>query len=388
MVAPAREVVIAGGGVAALEAALALDVLAGGRVRLTLVSPRADFIYRPVAVLEPFVLVPPRRLALTTVSAEVGARLVTDAVESVDVERRLVLTAGGHELGYDALVIALGARSRPSIRGAVSVAGPALGEHLTPLVREVERGLIRSVAFVAPPRTWALIAYELALLLRAWAREQNVEIAVTVITADERPVQAFGEPVSAAFARALEAAGVDLIVGTRVDEIDEGRIIGPGGSELRFDRVVGLPSLSGPSIAGLPADADGFLPIDSEGAVRGLEDVYAAGDATDFQLKFGGIAALQAGSVARAIAVGAGADVSRRPFDGTVHGVLLGGRRSGNIYFSVRFEGGVARESHVGATSESGAWSREQKIDAVYLGAFLDDHWSRGPRWRTVVPKR
>ena len=385
-VARAREVVIAGGGVAALETALALHVLAGGRVRLTLVSPMPDFVYRPVSVLEPFVLVPPRRLALSTVAAELGATLVVDAVASVDTGCRVVLTAGGRELPYDALVIALGAKAWTATPAAIRVDGATIGESLRPLVEEVERGSIDSVAFVAPQATWPLIAYELALLLRGWARERKAEIAVTVITADDRPVQAFGETVSDAVVRALEAAGVDLIAGTRVEEFEGALIFAPGGSELRFDRVVGLPSLSGPSIPGLPVDADGFLPIDANGAVRGVEDVYAAGDATDFPVKFGGVAARQADAVAREIAVAAGADVLPRPFDGTVHGVLLGGRESGNLYFSVRFEGGFARESHVSAESESGAWSPDAKIEAVYLGAYLDERWANGPRWRVVVP--
>ena len=47
-------VVIAGGGVAAVEAALALRDLAGDRVSMTLVSPRPDFVLTPMAVGEPF----------------------------------------------------------------------------------------------------------------------------------------------------------------------------------------------------------------------------------------------------------------------------------------------------------------------------------------------
>ncbi|MGA2012911.1 MAG: hypothetical protein ABSH51_20565 [Solirubrobacteraceae bacterium] len=47
---PAR-VAIAGGGVAALEEALALARLAGDRVIRTLVTPATDFVYRPLGVL-------------------------------------------------------------------------------------------------------------------------------------------------------------------------------------------------------------------------------------------------------------------------------------------------------------------------------------------------
>jgi sulfide:quinone oxidoreductase len=48
------QVLVAGGGVAGLEALLALRDLAGERVELTLLSPEAEFVYRPMAVVEPF----------------------------------------------------------------------------------------------------------------------------------------------------------------------------------------------------------------------------------------------------------------------------------------------------------------------------------------------
>jgi hypothetical protein len=48
------QVLVAGGGVAGLEALLALRDLAGGRVELTLLSPEEEFVYRPMAVAEPF----------------------------------------------------------------------------------------------------------------------------------------------------------------------------------------------------------------------------------------------------------------------------------------------------------------------------------------------
>ncbi len=47
-------VVIVGGGVASLETLLALRALAGGLVDVTLLSPTAEFVYRPVTVGEAF----------------------------------------------------------------------------------------------------------------------------------------------------------------------------------------------------------------------------------------------------------------------------------------------------------------------------------------------
>src|SRR5207253_11110985 len=47
-------VLIAGGGVAALEAALALRHVGDDRVSVTLIAPEPRFWYRPLAVVEPF----------------------------------------------------------------------------------------------------------------------------------------------------------------------------------------------------------------------------------------------------------------------------------------------------------------------------------------------
>ena len=57
-------VLIAGGGVAALETMMALHALAGDRVRITLLAPERDFHYRPMAVAEPFTIAHARRVEL------------------------------------------------------------------------------------------------------------------------------------------------------------------------------------------------------------------------------------------------------------------------------------------------------------------------------------
>ena len=66
-------VVIAGGGVAALEAALALRALAEDRVRVELLAPEPLFWYRPLAVAEPFDLGEARHFQLSELAARIGA---------------------------------------------------------------------------------------------------------------------------------------------------------------------------------------------------------------------------------------------------------------------------------------------------------------------------
>jgi sulfide:quinone oxidoreductase len=92
---------------------------------------------------------------------------------------------------------------------------------------------------------------------------------------------------------------------------------------VSVDRVVTLPLLSGPAIEGLPHDAAGFLPVDAHGRVDGAPGVYAAGDATDFAIKQGGIACQQAEAAAEAIAAQAGAAIEPAPFAPVLRGLLL-----------------------------------------------------------------
>jgi sulfide:quinone oxidoreductase len=199
---------------------------------------------------------------------------------------------------YDALVIAVGVRTRDVLPDAVAMDISRMHESLHGLIEEIDSGSVRSLAFVAPGPTWPLPVYEVALLVREHAREKNVDLDVTIITAEQRPLAAFGESVSAGVEGILADADIQTIVGARVESSSGELIVHPGEQPLRFDRVVALPRLVGPAITGLPADADGFLAVTSRCEVIGTECVYAAGDATDFPVKYGGIAAQQADAAA------------------------------------------------------------------------------------------
>src|SRR6266571_112331 len=91
-------VLIAGGGVAALEATLALRALAEDRVAITLVAPESDFVYRPLAVAEPFRVGEVRRFPLRPLVKAAGAELRDGRVTRVDPDRHSVRTEDGAEL--------------------------------------------------------------------------------------------------------------------------------------------------------------------------------------------------------------------------------------------------------------------------------------------------
>src|SRR4051794_34902678 len=104
---PAR-VVIAGGGVAALEALLALRSLSRTHFEIHLVAPDDAFHARPLSVAIPFDAVNRKPLGLQAFASDNAAHFHRAAVTAVDVARRVVEMSDGRTLGYDVLLLAMG----------------------------------------------------------------------------------------------------------------------------------------------------------------------------------------------------------------------------------------------------------------------------------------
>ena len=156
------------------------------------------------------------------------------------------------------------------------------------------------------------------------AYETCVRVELTLVTHEPSALALFGPTPSRDITDLLDVAGVTLRTGGSV-ELPECNVVElqPQGERHKVDRVVTLPTLTGPTIGGLPHDAAGFLPVDAHGRVLGAPGVYAAGDVTDFEIKQGGIACQQADAAAEAIAACAGAPIEPRPFTPILRAVLL-----------------------------------------------------------------
>jgi sulfide:quinone oxidoreductase len=319
-------VLIAGGGPAALEAALALHRLAGDRVATTLLAPESNLTYRPLSVLAPFAAGSATTYPIERMAADAHFTQYRGRLAYVDAADHAVVTLTGEQLPYDVLLIASGARPVEPFSGATAFTGSLTDqERLHGIVQDVEEGYIRRIAFVVPPgSTWPLPLYELALMLAERAYEMCVALELHFVTPESTPLAIFGADASRELAGLLADAGIVLHAATEADVIAPGRIaLGTGGDVVEVDRLVTLPRLEGPSIAGLPSDPDGFLVIDGHARVQGVPDVYAAGDVTAFPVKQGGIACQQADAAAADIARRAGAPVEAKPFTTVLRGMLL-----------------------------------------------------------------
>jgi sulfide:quinone oxidoreductase len=363
-----RQVVVAGGGIAGLEALMALRRLAGDRVALTLIAPDPEFTYKPFTVEEPFSFQPAERRALEPIAEEFGAAFVQDGLTAVDPQRRSISLAKGSELSYDSAVICVGARQVAAYERAVTFRPSGEPLRIEEVLRAAAESEPRRIAFVAPPgATWPLPIYELALMARRRAEELELpDLECVVVTPEQAPLIMFGQLASDAVASLLTTRGIDVVTSARVTDVEEDAVTWmPQEGRLEVGAVVALPALEGPAIDGLPADDHGFIPIDLHARVRDTEDVYAAGDGTTFPIKQGGLATQEADAAAEHIAAAAGASVEPTPFHPVLHGRLLTGDES------VSLKADVGGGSGEGEASLDYLWWPPHKVSGRYLPAWL-----------------
>jgi sulfide:quinone oxidoreductase len=372
--APHR-VVIAGGGVAGLEALIALQQLAGGRVATTLLAPTPEFLVRALSVQDPFARPSPRRYPLQRIASDHGAEFVQDGLAAVDPDQERVTTTSGTHLPYDSLIVAIGARPEPAFERVITFRGLQDAEAMHGLIQDVEGGYAGAIAFVVPPGlTWPLPLYELALMTAERAHSLNRDAELTFVTPEDEPLGLFGREAAESVAQSLADAGIRVVARVSVREVVNGEVVADSGEVVaRAQRIVALPRLEGPGVPGLAADAHGFLPVDELGRVTGTDSAFAAGDGTTSPIKQGGIAAQQADAVARAVARRAGADVEARPFRPVLRAKLLTGSQA--KYLRRAVGGDEAADSEA---SDHTLWWPPTKVAAPYLSPYLEALDERG----------
>jgi sulfide:quinone oxidoreductase len=364
-----KQLVIAGGGPAAIEAALAVRRLAQERVTVTLLSAGAEFVYRPMSVGAPFGRGEPQRYSLARIAEEQGMRFVRATLRSVDAEAHRA-RFDRRTIGYDALLLALGAGAEEAVPGALTFGGESDVPAIRAALARLHAGAPLRVAFVAAVETaWTLPLYELALMTARWAAEHDLALEPWLVTHEPRALALFGERASAAVAALLDEAGVRLWTGAYAEIVEDGRLWMSTEGGLPVDLAVALPRPVGRRVPGLPSDGKGFTPVDPYGRVPGIDDVYAVGDMTTRPLKQGGLATQQADAAASAIAAWAGAAVEPQPYRPVLRAVLLTGGMPRFLRHG-RAEPGLPAS----LAADEAPWWPPHKIAGRELAPYLNAH--------------
>lgn len=308
-------IAVAGGGFAGLESAFTLRQRLGDQVDITLVSDRADFLFKPNTIYIPFGA-DERKLTFPIVrpAARRLLRFHHGTVAGID-RNRLEITDGSR-IGFDFLVVATGATMRPDeIPGleehAETVWTPeqmqALGRRLDNLDAATKDGKPHRVLFLVPPgNKCAGPLYELVMMLDTWLRRRRIRNRVELgwSTYEDSYIQAFGprlhEVVTGEFAR----RGIDGHTGEVVSKVSADEVLYADGSRRAYDLLIAFPPYAAAvEYPGLPSDDRGFLRTDPvTRLVDGTDNIYAPGDAGDFPVKQAFLAFLQADAAADHIA--------------------------------------------------------------------------------------
>jgi sulfide:quinone oxidoreductase len=365
--APTTRALIAGGGIAALEAMLALRALGEERVAIEILAPDAEFTYRPLSVAAPFGLGEPLRFDLEELVRRSGAEFHRGALKSVNPAAGQAVTDTGARLQYDFLLVAAGVGRRNPLPGSLAFGGEGEIGAFRDLLHGIERGEVRRVAFaLTSEAAWSLPLYELALMTAAFRIKRRIRsVELTLVSSEERPLAAFGPEAAELVRRRLSGAGIRLVTSEHAYAYEDGFLSVVPEDEIAADQVVTLAAPEPPRFEGLPTDPEGFIPADTFGRVPGLDGVFAAGDITSFPLKQGGIAAQQADAAAEWIAAASGALVTPRPFRPVLRGLLLTGGRP--AYIRTEVSGGRGPD----LVDAEPLWWPPAKVVAKYLGPYL-----------------
>jgi sulfide:quinone oxidoreductase len=366
-------VLIAGGGVAGLETLLALRAVAGDRVDITILAPELKFVNRSMAVDQPFKPRRVRGITLSDTAVELDARWQRGALDRVEHAQHRAVTTDGDELPYDVLVLAIGAHPTREwhFEEVLTYHDGRDGPSYRLLLHRLREGRVKKLAFVRPPgASWPLPLYDLALMTATECAAHDLSaVELSLITPEEEPLGIFGNPASTAIRRLLDDSGVTLHTSSYGVPSRPGWLeISPADRRLSVDRIVTQPRLVGPRLRGIPAGRDGFIHTDAHGRLAGLDGVFAAGDATAFPIKQGGLAAQQSDAVAEAIAASVGADINPQPFRPILRGLLLTGGPA--RYLRADISGGAGDDSTISNTT---LWWPPDKIAGRYLAPYLSN---------------
>jgi sulfide:quinone oxidoreductase len=314
-----KRIVILGGGTGGTLIANRLRRMSGrGAAEIIVIDPDDKHLYQPGLLFVPFGKAEPGSLTRSRQrQLRNGITFRQAAVDRVELDRNEVVLADGTAVGYDALVIATGARLVPEETDGLT--GPGwMDKVLTFYTLDGAVALRRAlaefsggrlaVAVMDMPIKCPVAPMEFCFLADSFFRERGIrdKVDLTFVT----PLDgAFTKPVcNRELSGLLKEKGVSLVTEFNTGEVDAagGRLVSYDGREVGFDLAVVIPLHGGQEyVARSPGLGDelGFVPTDPRTMQsKARPNVFVIGDAADIPTsKAGSVAHFQGEIVARNI---------------------------------------------------------------------------------------
>jgi sulfide:quinone oxidoreductase len=212
------------------------------------------------------------------------------SVEVIDTERREV-RVDGEGLGYDFLVMALGAEPRPDLVPGGVAGNPNLyategAQEAGSRLRALERGrvviLIGGIPIKCPPAPFEA-AFLIEDLLRRSGRRDSLDIEV--VTPQPMSIPAAGPAACAIVEGRLSSRGIGFRTNAQVESVEPGRVVLQGGEIVEADLLLVVPPHRPPEVvarSGVGAEG-GWVAADPATLSAGPEGVFAVGDIVAMQ---------------------------------------------------------------------------------------------------------
>lgn len=293
-----KRVVILGAGFGGLTVATELDPLASTRkVFITLIDRKSDFQmgFAPQWVLAGRRKAEDGKRSFQMVAAR-RTHFMQAEVVSIDPVLKTVNTKSS-QVGYDYLVIALGAEMVPELLPGLQGAGHDLHDmesvvQFKAALEKVEKGTvaiaISSTPFKCPPSP-----YEYALIVDEVLRKRGMrpKVRVVLTTPEPQPIPLAGKAVGDAIKGMLAERAIDYRTGHKPTAIDAKtrRITYENGASLAYELLGAVYPQRAPKFArdANLTDASGFIPADLNTFETSLPGVYAIGDCAALKLPDG-----------------------------------------------------------------------------------------------------
>lgn len=292
-----QTILVLGGGVGGLVAAVELRKKLPRRHRIVLVDRDERHLFAPSLLWLMTGLRTAERISRPLeILKRKGIDVVRGEIEQIDAQNRHVVV-DGKTFGADHLVISLGAELAPEMIPGLAEAGHDLyclagAETLRDAIREFRSGRL-VVLTAAPAYKCPAAPYEAAMLLGYDCRKRSVRDAVQIdlYAAEPGPMGVAGPEVSAGVRQMVEQKGIGYHPEHQVTTVDptQRRLDFANGASAEFDLLAYVPPHRAPRVvrdAQLVGES-GWVPVDRHTLETRFERVYAIGDVTGIPLKLG-----------------------------------------------------------------------------------------------------
>ena len=261
---------------------------------LTLVAPKAEFIYLPSLIWVPFGMRngDDLRFDIQPLLKRLNVSFVQGSVTGISDDGRVLKTDNG-EVENDALLIATGGRfikKLPGIENAITICeGIDAAESMGEQINAMSQGTI-ALGFGGNPKEPSAMRggpmFEILFGLDSWLRKQGKrdKIKLVFFNPAPQPGKRLGEKAVKGLLAEMKKRGIDTHLGHKIQSF-ENNIVKTESGEIAADLILFMPGMTGPAwVQGspLPLSEGGFIKAGRMAQVAGMERVYVAGDAGSY----------------------------------------------------------------------------------------------------------